>query len=159
MSQRVQQVREQLAASRSYLERVLEQVGDRWEEQVYTEGTGWTVRQLVNHLADADRGHNAQVMNIAQGVDIIPEDFDVQRYNRRTTEKTMEKSAEQARAELAEHRQQLNRWLDTLDEETLDRTGRHSSLRIMSIEEILRFAARHEKQHAEDIARALELRM
>jgi uncharacterized protein (TIGR03083 family) len=159
MGKRVQQIREELAASRSYLDQVLDQVGDRWEAQVYVDGLGWTVRQLVSHLADADRGHNAQVMNIAQGVDIIPEDFDTERYNRRTTEKTTEKTAEQARAELAEHRQQLNQWLDTLDDDALDRKGRHASLRIMSIEEILRFLANHEKQHAEDIARALEIRV
>jgi hypothetical protein len=64
----------------------------------------------------------------------------------------MGERVQQARAELAEHRQQLNQRLDALD-----RKGRHASLRIMSIEEILRLPANHEEQSAEDMARALEI--
>jgi uncharacterized damage-inducible protein DinB len=157
MSDRISHIKTQLEESRQNLTRVLDQVGDRWEEQVYADGLGWTVRQLLNHLVDSDRGHNAQAMNIAQGKDIIPEDFDVQRYNRRTTEKTADKSAEQARAELEEHRRQLYDWLDGIDESALDQKGRHASLRIMSVEEILLFQADHERAHTDDIARTLDI--
>ncbi|RMG70556.1 MAG: hypothetical protein D6711_17050, partial [Chloroflexi bacterium] len=67
MTSRKQAILDRLAESRTYLDQVLDQVGDRWEQQVYSDGLGWTVRQLVAHLADAERGHYLQVTNIAEG--------------------------------------------------------------------------------------------
>jgi hypothetical protein len=159
MSSRVETISQQLAESRDYLNAVLDQVGDRWEEQVYSDGLQWSVRQLVNHLADADRGHNFQVMNIAEGKDVIPEDFDIERYNRSVTRKTAEQSAEDARAQLAEARQQLNEWLFALDDSKLDNKGRHPTLRILTVEQILGVMAAHERGHADDIASALNIRV
>jgi hypothetical protein len=155
MSERKEKLIARLSDSREYLNKVLDQVGDRWEEKVYSDGLAWTVRQLVNHLADADRGHNNQVMNIAEGRDIIPEDFDIERYNRRVTEKAAEKTVESARYELNQSRQMLNDWLFALNESKLDAKGRHATLRIMSVEEILYQQATHEEGHARDIAEAV----
>ncbi|MFW5708985.1 MAG: DinB family protein [Chloroflexota bacterium] len=154
---RVAAVRQQLIDSRAYLDAVLDRVEGRWDEQVYSDGLQWTVRQLVIHLADADKGHNNQVMNIAQGRDIIPEDFDIERYNRRVTEKNAEKSADQARAELVESRAQLMTWLDELDESSLDTQGRHATLRVMTVEQILGVLSNHERDHARDIAQVLQI--
>lgn len=151
------ELRETLDKSRDYLNRVLDQVGDRWETPVYSDGLQWNVRQIAAHLADADRGHNAQVMNIAEGRDIIPADFDVQRYNARTTEKSADKSADQSRAELEASRAALITWLDTLDDDKLTREGRHASLQVMPVWKILRIMSLHERGHAQDIARALEI--
>lgn len=156
MSARIEAISAELKEARDYLDEVLDQVGDHWETPVYSDGLSWTVRQLINHLADAERGHSYQVMNIAEGKDVIPEDFDIERYNRRVTEKTAEKSAEQSRSELAETRQALTNWLFALDESKLDMKGRHASLQIMTVEEILKSHAIHERTHAEDIVKALE---
>lgn len=155
MSERIDAIKQKLIESRARLTQVLDAVGDRAELQVYSDGLGWTVRQLVNHLADADRGHNNQAMNIAEGNDIIPADFDIERYNKRVTEKTADKTIEQARAELTEHRAQLLAWLDALDEDKLDRQGRHASLRVMTVEQILGVQSDHERLHADDMFRAL----
>ena len=157
MTNRITTVTDELKEARDYLNDVLDEVGNRWDTQVYSDGWAWTVRQLVNHLADADRGHNYQVMNIAEGNDVIPEDFDIERYNRRFTEKTAEKKAQESRQELAETRAALNTWLSELDEDKLDTKGRHASLQILTIEQILRLMAGHERHHAEDIASALEI--
>lgn len=159
MSERINHLKARLDESRQYLNSVLDQVGDRWETPVYSDGLKWTVRQIVAHLADADRGHNAQAMNIAEGKDIIPEDFDIERYNRRTTEKTAEKSGEQARSELEASRKQLTEWLFTIDDNMLDKKGRHASLRIMTVEEILGVTVAHERSHAKDIAAALGIQV
>lgn len=160
MSSRIEAIKQRLADSRHYLNSILDQVGDRWESQVYADGLGWNVRQLVNHLADADKGHNNQVMNIAEGRDIIPEDFDLERYNRRITEKTAEKTADESRADLEASRNKLNEWLSTLDESKLDQKGRHASLRILTVEQILlQVMVTHERDHANDIAAALNIQL
>lgn len=155
MSERIEEHREILASARAYLNNVLDQVGDRWEEQVYSDGLGWTVKQIVHHLADADRGHNFQLLGIANGQSPIPEDFDIERYNANVTKKTVEKSVEQSRADLSENRASLNEWLDNLDESQLELEGRHASLKIMSISQILKLMAGHERLHAKDIADTL----
>ena len=157
MSERLEAIKADLAAGRQRLNEVLDQIGDQWETQVYADGLQWNVRQLVNHLADADRAQSNLVINLAEGKDIIPADFDLERYNRRVTEKTAEKSPDQSREEMAAQRQQLLTWLDGLDEAKLDLIGRHGSLNLLSITQILGVIANHERTHADDIAQALHL--
>lgn len=157
MSDRINDVIEKLKESRAYWDAVIDQVDDRWDTQVYSDGLGWTVRQLVNHVADADKGHNNQVMNIAEGKDLIPPDFDLERYNKRVTEKTTEKTPEQSLSEMNTQRQALYDWLYTLDASKLDMKGRHASLQILSVEEILGVLSTHERTHAQDIARVLNI--
>jgi hypothetical protein len=156
MSERIQHVKNELAASRKHLDHVLDQVGDRWDTQVYSDGAAWTVRQLLTHVAISDKGQANVVAAIAEGRDIVPPDFDLNRYNQRSVEKRADLTVEQAREEMAASRQQLYTWLDTIDESTLDKQGRHASLQILSIEQILvGMLAAHERNHADDIARVL----
>ncbi|MCU0497962.1 MAG: DinB family protein [Anaerolineae bacterium] len=159
MSERIKNIRHKLIESADFVNTVLDQVGEQTDVQVYSDGLGWTVRQLVVHLSEAYRGMNNQAINISEGRDLIPPDFDIERYNKRQTEKNADKTFEQARGELQTAREQLLTWLDSLDDEKLDHKGRHASLRVMSVEEILLLQALHEKGHAADIAHALNLHL
>jgi hypothetical protein len=159
MSDRKAALKSKLKDSRQLLDAILDQVGDREDAQVYSNGLGWNVRQLTAHLADAERGHYNQASNIAEGNDLVPPDFDIQRYNTRTTEKNMGKTIEQSRAELNEWRAKFLEWLDALDEEKFDRKGRHASLEVMSVYDIVHRNALHEKEHAVDIAHALDIKV
>lgn len=150
-----EKIRAKLDEARDEMNRVLDQVGDRWEQQVYSDGLAWSVRQVLVHVADADRGHNRQAMGYAEGQQVIPPDFDVQRYNTRTTEKLASKTVEEARTEMAQSRQALLEWLDGVEEDKLDREGRHASGNVMTVRNMLRIQALHEQAHARDIAAAL----
>jgi hypothetical protein len=149
------QLKAKLDEAREEMNRVLDQVGDRWEHQVYSDGLAWNVRQVLVHVADADRGHNRQAMGYAEGQEVVPPDFDVQRYNARTTEKLASKTVEEARADMAKSRQALLEWLDSIDDEKLDREGRHASGNNMTVRNMLRIQAIHEQTHAREIAAAL----
>lgn len=155
MSKSKDQIKAKLDEVRAYFEHVLAAVGDRWEQQVYSDGLQWTVRQVLIHVADADRGHNRQAMGYAAGEKVIPDDFDVQRYNTRTTEKFADKPVQQAWNELRESRAALLAWLESVDEDKLDMEGRHASGSIMPVRKMLRIQALHEQAHAQDIAKAL----
>jgi hypothetical protein len=157
-SQRTQRFKEELAAARAYLNRVLDQVDDRWDVQVYTDGAAWNVHQLVIHLAISDRGQNNQIMQYAEGNEVIPADFDLDRYNKRSVEKRAELSPDEARASLESSRAELVAWLDTVEDAKLDKLGRHASLRVLSVTELLREMVNHERQHTADIARVLNIR-
>jgi DinB superfamily len=157
MSERIQNIKQYLAESRSWLNHVLDQVGDRWDTQVYSEGASWNVRQLATHLMITDKGHNNTIMGIVRGEEIIPADFDLERYNRRSVEKRGELSIQEIRDNLATSAAERNVWLDSIDDAALDKKGRHGSMRILTVEEILTVIADHDRDHANDIARVLNI--
>ena len=48
-------------------------------------------------------------------------------------------------------------WLDTLDDAALEKRGRHGSGRVLSVAEIMQVMADHERAHANDIAKVLNI--
>lgn len=157
MSARIQQLKADLAEARRRLNAVLDQVGDRWDAPVYTEGAAWTVRQVAIHLMVSDQGQNATLKAIARGEEGVPADFDLERYNRRSVEKRAEASIADICAALAASFADREAWLDTLDEAQLERQGRHGSGQVLTVAQILAVIANHDRAHAADIARALGL--
>lgn len=157
MSERIEHHKNRLAAARQYLDALFDGVGERWDETLYSDGAQWTIRQLAIHLMIADKGHNNMVMGIAEGRNIIPEDYDLERFNRSSVSKRAEMTVAEIRAALAASRAELLAWLDKIDEDVLQKSGRHASLEIMTIDRILAVMAWHERTHAEDIARHLGL--
>ena len=155
MSDRIQEYKDKLAASRQYLDKILDQVGDRWYVQVYADGAAWNVRHLLTHLMDSERSQANVIMACVRGELLVPEDFDLDRYNRRMTEKLAGVTPEEARAKLVELRETLNDWLDAIDESALDMMGRHASLAMLPVSKLLDIMAAHERTHANDIANVL----
>ena len=120
---RIQELKAALAESRQHLNHVLDQVGERWDTQVYTEGAAWTVRQLAIHLMISDKGQTNTIMGIARGEDPVPADFDLERYNRRSVEKRADTSIADMRASLATSFAEREAWLDMLDDTALENRG------------------------------------
>ncbi|NDJ85334.1 MAG: DinB family protein [Chloroflexi bacterium] len=156
MPNRIETIKRRLTESRQRLNAVLDHVEERWETPVYSEGAAWNIHQLAIHLALSEKGLANQAIGIAEGREVIPADFDLERYNRRSVEKRAHKAVEEIREDLVTARQDLLAWLDGIDDEAvLDRSGRHASLRIMTAGEILLEMADHEMMHANDIALVL----
>ena len=150
-------VKSALAESRQHLNLVLDLIGDRWDTPVYTEGAAWTVRQLAIHLMISDKGQTTTAMGIARGEDPVPADFDLERYNRRSVEKRADAGLDDVRASLATSFAEREAWLDTLDDAALDKHGRHGSGRILTVAQIMQVMADHERDHANDIAKVLNI--
>ena len=152
MSERLEVHKQKLAESRAKLNEALDRIGDKSEQQIYSEGAQWTIRQLAIHLALADSGHNRMLDYYAQGKEFIPADYDIERYNKRSVEKQAEMTLQQARDALAQSRQELLTWFDNQpDDSFLDKTGRHANLRILSLSQIIEVMCNHEIAHANDI--------
>ncbi len=157
---KIADIREELHDSRRMLDDVLDHVGDRWESSVYSEGAAWNVHQLLLHLAITGEAHNNMAMGYANGIEVVPPDFDLERYNRRSVEKKAEMTPQQARESLNQSRAALLAWLDTVtDESVFEKTGRHGSMNIFTVRQILRVLAQHEKNHGLDIARMLGIQV
>jgi hypothetical protein len=152
MTERLEQHKQQLADSRARLLEALERIGERGDEQIYSEGAQWTLRQLAIHLALADAGHNNMIDHYTQGKEFIPENYDIERYNKRSVDKSGDMTLEQAIAALHKSRAELLAWFDAQEDDGfLDKQGRHASLRILSISEIIAVMAAHELGHTKDI--------
>ncbi|PJF40884.1 MAG: hypothetical protein CUN55_12245 [Phototrophicales bacterium] len=158
LTTRIQAIKDNLNQSQQYLNTILEQVDNRWETPVYSDGAAWNVRQLLIHLSVADKGMLGQIQRIVAGEEGVPEDFDLERYNRRSVEKRETMTVEEARAAIENAHQEILQWLDNIeDESVLDLEGRHGSLNIMTIEQILIIIGNHKRDHAKDIAKALNI--
>ncbi len=155
MSDRIPKIKDALVQSRQHLNAAFEQIGDRLDTPVYSEGAAWNIHQIFIHLSVSENGLANQAMGIAEGREVIPPDFDLERWNRRSVEKQAEKTIEELRAELETARQQLMTWLDTIKDETvLDREGRFATLETYTVEQVLFQIANHEKTHVDDILKA-----
>ena len=158
MSERIAALQRNLADARAELNRVLDAVGERWQESVYSDGAQWTVQQVVVHLMSSDRGQTNLLKAIARGEEGVPADFDLERYNRRSVEKQAAATPAELRAAMTAAAAERAAWLAAQDESVLDKTGRHASMRVLSIEQILNVIAGHDRAHADDIAKALKIR-
>ncbi|MGB1287655.1 MAG: DinB family protein [Aggregatilineales bacterium] len=156
MSERIQRHINEITAAREELFAVLEQVGERGDEQLYSDGAAWTIRQLAIHLLMADKGHNGMLMTIAAGKELIPEDYDLERYNKRSVEKNANMSMANIITALKASRAELLDWLNSINDATLDKRGRHATLRVLSLSEILDIVAWHDGTHGKDIQAHLE---
>jgi len=126
-----------------------------WTQPIYTHGEEWSAADVLRHLTDAESGMLGTMRNILKGGGGVPEDFDLNRWNRSRVAKAKDKTPSELLAQMEENRAELLAFIDELDAEDLNKEGRHASLRIMSIEEILHQIADHERQHMADLRHAL----
>lgn len=154
-----EEIREALTSARQELLSLLSGLGEwQWAAPVFTheEEDGWSVADVLRHLASAERGMTATMKHIREGGEGVPTDFDLNRWNARTVAKTKDKVPAELLAEMEKNRERLFHFIDSLEPEDWRKQGRHASLRIMSIEEIARLTADHERRHTADIREALE---
>jgi hypothetical protein len=158
MTDRTAFLQRRLTSAQTDSEAIFAQIGNRWDAPVYSDGAAWTVRQVAIHLSDAERGLLGQMQSIiATGVSTVPDDFDVDRYNRRSVEKRDTMTGLEALAAQAQSRAEMIAWVGTLTDADLEKSGRHPVLGIIPIDMYIRVIARHQKDHAADIAQALSV--
>jgi len=147
-------IRDVLVEAQQALLDVLDRVGvDDWSRASPNEG--WTVRDLLTHLATAEAGFLPTLRRMAAGQGGVPPDFDPNRWNAGQLRRRGDVAPDQLRAELeASHRAMLV-VLDDLDDAALDHRGRLSSGVDGSTEDNFRLVAQHKRTHTDDIRAAL----
>jgi hypothetical protein len=116
----------------------------------------WSVHNLISHLADAERGMLGQAQRAVAGKMTVPDDFDLDRWNRGAVRKSASKHIPEILDQLQEAYTAGLEFLDGLDEDKLDVEGRHASGDILTIEGFLRRIALHRLEHAKDVEAILE---
>jgi len=121
---------------------------------VYPEDPGWTVRELIAHMADAERGMLGQAQRIVRGESALPEGFDPARWNRRAVEKRAGASTADLLAEIEKAHRDWVAFVEGLDDASLDRRGRTAEGELLTVEAFARHAAEHRMDHTCDAEKA-----
>jgi uncharacterized damage-inducible protein DinB len=151
-SERIESHIARLQDSRKRLNAVLDRVPEGlWEQVIYHDGAQWTLRQLLIHLMVVDAGQNNVTMAVAEGKNLIPEDYDINRFNSSSVGKRKDVTVAEARTALAQSRDSLIAWLNQIDDSVLEKEGRHAILQTMTIDQMLGVIASHEEGHTKDI--------
>jgi uncharacterized damage-inducible protein DinB len=115
----------------------------------------WTVKDLLGHLADGERGNLGQAKRLAAGKQTVPEDFDLDRWNRSAVGKSKDLQPAELLERISNAFAQGLEFLDQLEEEQLDLVGRHASGQMLTTEAFLKRMADHRAEHVADIQAAL----
>ncbi len=127
-----------------------------WARRVYSEESAdWTVRDLLAHLADSERGQVGQLQRLLQGSQTLPPDFDLQRWNRSAVAKRAGRAPEEHLSEILAAYHSGLALLESAAEADLDRVGRHARGDDLTVEAYFLRIASHRLEHSLEIQRAL----
>lgn len=154
---RKESIRQYLAARHAESMAVLEAIAEaEWARPLYsTENADWAVRDALAHLTVSEGGQLAVIERCLAGEQAISGDFDLDRFNRRSVEKSAHRSPAELLAQLKADYERVLAALEAVAEADLDKTLRHARGDSISVEHAFRRIAEHRADHAAEIAAAL----
>ena len=131
---------------------------EQWERPVPSdEGANWKARDVLSHVTISEGGQLAVIQRILAGQGGVPEDFDLNRYNRRAVQKQVERKVDDMLTSIKSDHAQVLAALDGMSEADLDKTGRHARGDTLTVAQFFQRITEHRRQHAEELARNLGL--
>jgi len=131
----------------------------QWQAEVYTEGTTWTIRNVLAHFVTSERGLVRLFEQIRQGGAGSPDDFSIDRYNARQQAKTMELTPADLLEQYKSVRAGSIEWVSGLQDSELEIPGRHPFLQQTTLREMIKMLYLHNQLHYRDIRKALSVRV
>ncbi len=116
---------------------------------------GWSVQDVVAHLASAERGHQQVIAALLAGQDTQQPGFDLDTFNETEVGARRGMTTEAVFDELASSRAGTLALLDTVGPDDWERSGYHPGGFDTTVEGGFRVIAIHEKRHAREIRTAL----
>jgi hypothetical protein len=110
---------------------------------------------VLAHLAVSEGGQLGQITRCLAGQMTVPDDFDLNRFNRGSVRKQADKSTADLLREIEKMHAQVLTTLDTVAEADLDKTGRHARGDTLTVEQFFRRITEHRREHAEALQRTL----
>ena len=129
---------------------------DQWNQQVYTEGTTWTIRNVLSHFVTSERGLLKLFEQIRQGGTGAADDFSINRYNAAMQARTKEATQQELIEQYKEVRANAIQWVSGLTESDLEITGRHPYLGHTAIRDMIKMLYIHNLDHYRDVKKALK---
>jgi DinB family protein len=128
----------------------------QWSQEVYTEGTTWTILNVLSHFVTSERGLVKLFEQIRQGGAGSSDNFSIDRYNATMQERTKDLSHQELLDQYRKVRANTVSWVSGLNESDLDITGRHPFLGQTQLREMLKMLYIHNLTHYRDMKKALK---
>jgi hypothetical protein len=128
---------------------------DQWQTEVYTEGTTWTVRNVLSHFVTSERGLVKLFEQIRQGGSGVTDDFSIDRFNASQQEKTKDLPVAELLEKYKSTRAETIAWVSGLKETDLETTGRHPFLGETTLREMVKAIYVHNQMHYRDLKKVL----
>lgn len=129
---------------------------DQWQSEVYTEGTTWTIRNMLSHFVTSERGLIKLFEQIRHGGAGAADDFSIDRYNAAMQARTKEATPQELLEQYKQVRANAIAWVSGLSESELEITGRHPFLGMTSIREMIKMLYIHNLTHYRDMKKVLK---
>ena len=129
---------------------------EQWNQDVYTEGTNWTIRNVLAHFVTSERGLLKLFEQIRHGGAGAADDFSIDRYNAAMQERTKAATPQELLDQFKDIRAQAIAWVSGLQESELEIRGRHPFLGQTVIREMIKMLYIHNLTHYRDMKKALK---
>jgi len=129
---------------------------DQWNSEVYTEGSTWTIRNVLSHFVTSERGLVKLFEQIRLGGAGAADDFSIDRYNAAQQEKTKDLTSQELLEHYKEVRDNSIAWTLSLSETDLEKQGKHPYLGMTSIREMIKMLYLHNQIHYRDMKKVLK---
>jgi DinB superfamily len=128
---------------------------EKWVMTIYTDGSCWTLRQVLSHFAQSESSLRRLVENIANGGQGTPENFDLNAYNEYKVSTIDAFNEIELLTLFRENRQKTIDMVSRLTEHDLQKRGRHPFLGNASLLDIIKMIYRHNQIHIREIRQIL----
>jgi uncharacterized damage-inducible protein DinB len=125
----------------------------QWERTVYTEGSCWTVHQVLAHFVATEKAFRQLIENVLAGGSGAPEEFNIDSYNERKVASLRDFSPDELMQQFEAQRQANIELVKRMGPQDLLKTGRHPFLGMTTLEEIIQLLYRHNQIHQRDMRR------
>jgi len=129
---------------------------DQWMNEVYTEGTTWSICNVLAHFVTSERGLLKLFERIRTSGEGASEDFSIDRYNAAQQEKTKDLAPAELLEQYKQVRAEAVAWVSGLKDEELEIKGRHPFLGETVIREMIKMLYIHNQLHYRDVKRAIK---
>lgn len=116
---------------------------------------GWTVKDMLSHVATSEAGLVSTAKRIADGQPHASPGFDIHRFNQRQAEKHKETSVGDLLAGLEVSREAARRALEEYTDAQMATPGYMSSGTPIDVLGVFRRIGQHERDHCQEILRAI----
>lgn len=129
---------------------------EQWQIEVYTEGTTWTIQNILSHFVTSERGLLKLFEQIRQGGLGAADDFSIDRYNDAMQARTQGLSPHELLEQYKSIRSSAIVWTSGLSKTDLDVQGRHPFLGLTTIREMIKMLYIHNLTHVRDMKKVLK---
>lgn len=130
---------------------------EQWQTEVYTEGTTWTIRNVLSHFVTSERGLLKLFEQIRQGGAGSSEEFSIDRYNASMQARAKDSTPQELLEQYKSVRTDSIAWTSSLSEADLEKQGRHPFLGTATIREMIKMLYLHNQLHYRDVKRVIKV--